>query len=169
MLGIIRRALARRKLSERELFRFHDGQQVRYGDPFRIYRSIINDQRIDIAREQPLIDAGSEPETTKALAVLCDAFGVTQWDGETGLSDWEILALLTQFTDYMEALKKNGNESATLSPTTDSTFSNSPVCPSAATSSYLPSNSMPNESPSAEATETSWPSAPELASPSESH
>lgn len=154
MLSTIRKALARRTIGKRDLFAYSDGQQIKHGDPFRIFRAIVNDPRIDIARDQPLIDVGAEPETSKAIQVLMDAFGVTHWDGETGLTDWEILNLLVQFSEYMEALKKNTNSSATLSPTTDTKSSTGPECPNEATSSYSPSTCSPSESNSDEALAT---------------
>ena len=162
MLGLIRRALARRKLGKRELFVYSDGTQTRRGDPFLIFRSIFNDPRIDLYRDKDLIDLGAEPETTKAVEVLSDAFGVTRWDGQRGLTDWELLALLKEFTAYMEALKKNGNPSSTLSPTMDSKSSTSPACPPAATNYCAQSTPTSDEANCADPFETSTPSEQEL-------
>jgi hypothetical protein len=134
----IRALKLRRQARARMLFRFWDGSRWRYGDPFRIWRRIVNDEKFNVQNHGPLADAGMEPETTYCIEAVCAAFGVEQFSDQTGrgLTDQELLDLLAQLANYLNALKKN-TASGPISPApTDSPSCNSsPTSEQAATSS----------------------------------
>lgn len=92
-------------------FQYFDGQRDRFGDPFAIWRAIASHPTVNFADAASAIDEGREPETTQAIVALCEIFGVTRWDEATGtgLTDWEVANLFGDFSDYLDALKKNTN------------------------------------------------------------
>ena len=71
-----------------------------------------------------LVEHGAEPETTIAAEAICEVFGVTRWDdrAKTGLIDWELIALMDQFHQHLEALKKKPSPGPISPEPTDSTF-----------------------------------------------
>jgi hypothetical protein len=109
------------KRRQRGFFHYFDGTGDRWGDPFFIWRAIASHPKVNFSDITGAMDAGQEPETTDALNALCEVFGVQRWNPETqaGLSDWEIMNLLGDFSDYLDALKKNINSGPTLSPPTE--------------------------------------------------
>lgn len=135
MLRWIRHLLERRRLAQRGLFRYHDGQRTRYGDPFAIFRALHNDPVVNMERAPDSVDAGEEPETSQFMELLAKSFDVSRWDGRSGLSDWELMALFGAFTDYLDELKKNISPGLTSSKPTASESSASPVLPHEATDS----------------------------------
>lgn len=135
MFRWVTRLLERRRLAQRGLFRYHDGARVRYGDPFAIYRTLYNDPVVNLERSMDSVDAGEEPETTQLMELLAKTFDAKRWDGQSGLTDWELLALFGAFTDYLDGLKKNISPGPTWSRPTDSESSVSPAGPEPVTSS----------------------------------
>jgi len=103
----------RRRLRGRGLFRYHDGRRIRYADPALLWRKLLNDPRLDFEVMLPLADQGKEPEATTVGKVLCEIFEVEPWDDtrRTGLTSWEVLDLVRQFDEYLDALKKNTSPS----------------------------------------------------------
>lgn len=98
-----------RKTQRRALFEFHDGTTLRRVDPFQLWRRLFTHPRLNFAEMLPLAEQGQEPETTTTIECLCEIFGVSRWNeaAGTGLTDWEILALVGQFEEFLELLKKS--------------------------------------------------------------
>jgi hypothetical protein len=101
----------RRRLGGRGLFRYWDGSRFRYGDPAVIWRSLLNHPRMNLETMIPLAEQGQEPEATIVTEALCEIFDVQYWDGQAGLTTWEVMDLVPQFEDYLTALKKNTSPS----------------------------------------------------------
>ena len=109
-------------VSEREIFKYHDGVRDRYGDPFVIARKLKTNQHGDLAALEAMAGEMQEPETTQFVQVLREAFGIPPWndlDGE-GLTDWNVMDVFQRFGDYIEGLKKNTSPGPISSPPTDS-------------------------------------------------
>ena len=117
--------------NQRGLFRYHDGERWRYSDPFAVWRSILNHPTFNIETMAHEIDAGAEPETTICIEAMCEVFDLKRWDkySNTGLTDWQVLAILDQFDGYLTSVKKNFNRGQTSSAPTASESSTSPVPP----------------------------------------
>jgi len=114
---------------QRGLFRYHDGERWRYTDPFAAWRLILNHPTFNIETMAHEIDAGAEPETTICIKAMCDVFDLKRWDNSTntGLTDWQVLAILDQFDGYLTSVKKNSSRGRILSEPTESESSTSPV------------------------------------------
>ncbi|WP_321376933.1 hypothetical protein [Trichococcus shcherbakoviae] len=110
----------RRWERDRFLFEYYDGKQVRRGDPFRLQRELQNHPKMNLIDMAPFVDQGREPETSICLEATAEIFGVKRWDGESGLTDWEILGLLGELSGYLNALKKNTSPGPILSQPTAS-------------------------------------------------
>lgn len=139
---------ARRRLAQRGLFRYHDGQRIRWGDPFALWRGLVNHPEMNLETMAPLVDEGQEPETSIVLNATAEVFGVQRWDSQAGagLTDWEILGLLTALQEYLAALKKNTSPGRTSAePTGPPPCSDFPGPPSQATSASSDSGSTPSE------------------------
>jgi len=95
----------------RGLFEFHDGTKIRRADPFVIWRKLFTHPKLNFQEHLALAEQGQEPETTATIECLCEIFGVSRWDeaAQTGLTDWEILALVGQFQECLELLKKSSS------------------------------------------------------------
>src|SRR5262245_33937881 len=91
-------------------FEYFDGQRWRKGDPFRIFRALVNDKDFDAENHKPLALAGREPEAAWFVAAVCRAFDVTQWDEATGqgLTQEELFWLYGEFAEFTSAEKKSG-------------------------------------------------------------
>jgi hypothetical protein len=141
--------LTSRRLGSRRLFRYWDGRRWRYGDPFLLWRAIMNHPTVHFENALPLVDDGVEPETSQVVVALYEIFAVEPWDEHrrTGLTQWEILAVLGAFNLYLELLKKSTSPGPTSSPATASTpVAASAESPAPAPSSSWDSGSMPSES-----------------------
>jgi len=127
----------RRRLGQRGLFRYHDGQRTRWGDPFLLWRALINHEKLDLASMGELADTGQEPATTIVVEACCEVFGVKRWSDATqaGLTDWEVLDLLDQLDKYLQGLKKNSNRTLISSEPTAEPPSTSAASPAETTSS----------------------------------
>lgn len=148
MFGRIKKWLADRRLkNRRSLFRYWNGERDVYGDPFYIWRQILNHPKFNAETMAFLVDEGSEPETTICVEAMCEIFGVQRWDSDTqsGLTDMEIIMLLDSFDAYLSGVKKNSSTGATSSPPTDSESSTSTEAPKEATSSSSGANSTSSE------------------------
>jgi len=154
---------ASRRLRQRGLFRFWDGARWRYADPFKAWREICNHEKLNLEDMAEAIDKGDEPETSIALEVVCQVFGVERWSQQThrGLTDSELLNLLGDFQEFLEALKKNGNPGPISSPPTASESSTGPAVPDAATSFSSAFGYASSEPSSASPTAPSAASVPE--------
>ncbi len=122
--------IRRRRLARRELLRFWDGAAWRYCDPFLVWRALKHHDTVNLDTHWAASEDGDEPETTELITAVATAFGVGRFNGESGLTDWELLDLLSKFVDYIEKIKKKRSPSLTSSEPTDSGYSTSPVPPS---------------------------------------
>jgi hypothetical protein len=73
---------------------------------------------------------GKEPEATQLVEAISETFDVPLFDGEHGLTDWEMFDLYAGLMDYLDQLKKKHNTTPTSLPPTDSESSTSPEPPS---------------------------------------
>jgi hypothetical protein len=130
----------------RLLFRFFDGRQVRRVDPWRTYREIVSDPNFNLETHLPAVERGEEPETTHCMNALCRAFGVQRYDSATGngLSDWEMLNLLDEFTSYLDAIQKKTDGGPISSSPTAGTSSDSPAARNSTTNSSSDSGKTSN-------------------------
>jgi len=122
-------------VSEREIFKYHDGVRDRYGDPLAIARKLKTNQHGDIETLATLCDDFQEPEASQFIEVVRKAFGLPDWNDQdgSGLTDSEVVELFGKFADYIEGLKKNTSPGPISSPPTDSESSTSPEAPSEVT------------------------------------
>lgn len=124
MFGInrlLRFLRTRRLVQSRAILAYWDGQRVRYGDPFAIWRNLTQGEP-NLQLLAPYVDQGQEPETSQYLAKVCAAFGVQRWDDatQTGLPDWQIVGLVGQLANYQELVKKNASPGPTSPESMDS-------------------------------------------------
>lgn len=98
----------RRRLRGRGLFCYHDGQRTRYADPALVWRNLLNHPEMNFETMVALAEEGHEPEATIVNKALCEIFDVRPWDeaSQTGLTCWEVMELVSQFDQYVLALKK---------------------------------------------------------------
>jgi hypothetical protein len=115
-------------VQSRDIFEYHDGEKIRYGDPFAIWRGLTQDPVINLERISPDVDAGKEPETSQFLDLIRRVFGVTKFDEATGtgLTDWQTLALVNHLRSYTKVVKKNSNSGRTSPESTEPKSSNGP-------------------------------------------
>tara|TARA_Y100000310_G_scaffold199050_1_gene199031 strand:- start:3008 stop:3460 length:453 start_codon:yes stop_codon:yes gene_type:complete len=117
----------RRRLNQRELLRFHDGEKIRRVDPFAVWRVIDSHPDWDPEIQGPKVDAWQEPETSVVVGIFSKAFGVKQFDPETntGLSDREIIGIWLLLNEFISAVKKNSSRGQASPQPTDSASSSS--------------------------------------------
>jgi len=132
--------IRRRRLARRELLRYWDGTRTRYGDPFLLWRALTHHDTIQLGTHWDAAENGEEPATTELVTATAEIFGVSRFVQEatgtaSGLTDWELMGLLEQLVDYIDALKKKHNPQPTSSPPTDSESSTSPGPPNEAENS----------------------------------
>ena len=132
-------------LEARDIFEYHDGEKIRYGDPFAIWRGLTQDPEINLERISPDVDAGKEPETSQFLDLIRRVFGVQQFDEATGtgLTDWQTLALVNHLRAYTKVVKKNSNSGQTLPESTEPRSSNGPAPRNETTNASGDSTSTP--------------------------
>ena len=94
-----------RRLRSRGLCPIFDGTQRKWVDPFVVYRGLASGP-VKLPEIAEAVDAGKEPETTLAVQTIAAAFGVQRWNGNAGLTDTEILGLITQLDEYVDGAKK---------------------------------------------------------------
>lgn len=110
MFNSILNRLAKKR---RAIFRFFDGIQVRYIDPFEVIQSFDSDpdfvwsetpNELDLPNKQLALDA-----MRITSAAVCRAFGVADLDeyGD-GLTKTEQLQLLIEFSGWVRVQKKSG-------------------------------------------------------------
>ncbi len=124
MFGWFRAWRRRRQEAKiRAIFEFWDGSNFRKIDPWRAYREIQADAKFNLESHLDFVQLGQEPETGDCLACIMRVFGVSKFDGKTGrgLTDGEMLKLLFDLSEYLDALQKKTLIGPTsLPPTTDS-------------------------------------------------
>ena len=97
----------------RLVFQYWDGTRIRCADPFRLYRDLQSVEGVDIAALAPMVDEGSEPETTQVVNAIAKVFDVPRLNDQGGLTDWEILNLLADLNNYLLSVKKKYNPGPT--------------------------------------------------------
>ena len=118
MWRLLRRWRARRKIEQaRLIFEYFDGQQWRYGDPFALWRALVNHETFNLTNHLPAVDRGEEPESTIAVEAITEVFGLVRWDsrGGRGLTDGQVIDILTELAVYLEELKKKRSPGLTSS------------------------------------------------------
>jgi len=147
----------RRSLNKRLLFHYHDGERERLGDPFLLWRRLMNHDKLDLERMGPAVDDGEEPETTIFVESVAEVFGVKQWDETTqsGMTDWEIVDLVSQMHVFFDGLKKNISPGLTPPEPTASESSTLTEPPTEATKPSSDSGPAPSESSCEKPTESS--------------
>ena len=119
-----------RDARRRGFFVFQDDSgKDRIVDPFRVFRELSSSKTVDIETQLPVaMETGAEPETTDLIEFVCRVFGVKRFDAETatGMSDSEVLALLIEFSSFLESIKKNIDPGSTSSEPMESKSSQSP-------------------------------------------
>ncbi len=130
------------------IFPYWDGQRVRYGDPFKIWLALTQDEKVNLQRLLPEVDEVQPKAIYQALAHVCKVFDVTRWDEATqsGLTDLELLALLNNVLSWTNLVKKNSRPGLTSPPATPvSTSSPSPASPQPTRNSSSDSTSIASD------------------------
>jgi hypothetical protein len=96
--------------------------QNRVGDPFALWRRLMNHETMNLETMGGLLDQGLEPEASQMLDGLADVFGLVRLNTVTGcgLTDWEVKRVFTDFEQYLSSLKKSIEDGSRPSPATDS-------------------------------------------------
>lgn len=142
------RAWRRRRQEQktRAIFEYWDGRNFRKLDPWKAHRDIQADPDFNMEAHIELACMGSEPEVSNCIKCVCKVFGVERYDPKTGrgLTDGELLDLIAELLDYLEALQKKTRPGPTLSPATDlpPSTSQEPQNEITNSSSPLPSTSV---------------------------
>ncbi len=139
--------LRRRSQADRLVYPYYDGKQVRMGDPFQLWRGMVNHSKLNMDTMLEAVDIGQEPETTIAVEAITEVFGLSRLDTYTGigLTDGQVLDVLLDISNYFDELKKKHSRGQTLSSPTVSEFSNSQVPQSEPTSSSSDSTPASSE------------------------
>lgn len=113
----------RGSLSRRNLFRYWDGKTWRADDPLAIQVSLESHPVCRWDVHPQLAEQGDLDAYEICLKAICDVFHVKRFTYETaeGLTQKELMDLLTSFADFMERLKKNTASSQTLPATMGAT------------------------------------------------
>lgn len=106
----------RRSLNKRLLFHYHDGERERLGDPFLLWRQLMNHDKLNLETMTDALDKDEEPETTIFVESVAEVFGIKHWDDttQTGMTDWEVIDLFCQLHEFFDGLKKNTSLGLTL-------------------------------------------------------
>ena len=150
-----------RMVSAGAIFAYWDGQAVRYGDPFRLWRDLTQDEKVNLDRLLPEVDDADGKAIDEIIGHVCNVFGVTKWDEQTqtGLTDLELLNLLGNVLRWTNIVKKNSNHGPTSRPASPAaTSSTSPEPPSETTNASSGSISIEIGKTPAKPTPSSEPS-----------
>ena len=138
-----------RKLTERRrrLFVYWDGRQTVRADPMVIMRRMSDHETFDPDNDYKRLKNPNSAARGRALEHLAqvsrDVFDLPTFDGRNGLTELELLHLLTQFNASMAALKKNMQPSPEFPPSTGPSPMGSDSMPESNTSDSLASGSIP--------------------------
>lgn len=113
-MNFIRRMILNR---HRAIFRYWDGSRMRSIDPMIPYRILDSHETFDWETHPLLIDPDDDspkPDiklSVEAMEITADAvrtaFEIPKYDNGRGLTEGELIDVLTVFTVWMTALKKN--------------------------------------------------------------
>ena len=137
----------RRIEKSRRIFEYWDGAAWRHGDPFRLWRGLMNHPKLNMETMLEAADRGDEPETTVAVEAVCELFGLHQLDPDTGkgLTDDQVIEILYQLASYVNDQKKTLNPGLTSSSPTDQSSPSVMDSPSETTDSSVASTPASNE------------------------
>lgn len=145
----------RRIEKSRKIFEYWDGAAWRHGDPFRLWRGLMNHPKLNMETMLDAVDRGDEPETTITVEAVCDLFGLHQLDTATGkgLTDDQVVDVLFRLATYFETQKKTSNPglissspTGQLSPSvTDSPQETTPSSVDSTPANTEPSSVLPTE------------------------
>lgn len=121
MFGFLQSIKRKWLRGRKQIFQFWDGQSWRYADPMVIVRGLQDHPTFNWERDPVLVSTGDLSALKVCADAVRDVFGVTPFDGSTGkgLTEGECLGLLSEFSAYLGAVKKNGNPSPTPSGPTE--------------------------------------------------
>lgn len=99
----------RRSDRQREIFRYWDGSQYRRCDPVDALIRLQSHPEYNYREHPDRVDQGDQNATEITCRAVRDAFGVQQFDENSGrgLTIRETLELLSVFVLYLESLKKS--------------------------------------------------------------
>ena len=114
--------------SPREIFRYWNGTRKRGVDPLAALRTLLTHPEFNAETDPALAEAGDPEASARALGAIRSAFQVAAWSeddagNQSGMTERETMAILYEFQDYIETLKKNISQPLTSPPATDSTAS----------------------------------------------
>lgn len=119
------------KPTERLIYRYHDGERDRRGDPLELLRRLTGREGLSLEVDAKLA-TGATPEAPKALGRLVDAvrdvFGVKSLD-QGGMTEAECLGLLFHFMQYIAEVQRDFSPLPTSPPPTDSPAANGSTTP----------------------------------------
>lgn len=101
------------KRSYRNIFKYHDGYRVRYGDPMAILNAIDTHPVYNSEKHPKLAQSTDKTVSVKAYEICVDcfrqAFDCPPYDDKTGkgLTMQELTALNELFCQFCDDLKKN--------------------------------------------------------------
>lgn len=101
--------------TQREIFRYWDGLRWRAIDPMVVFRSMSSHPEFNPEVHIPLLASDNlelqQQAAPIAVAATRQIFGIEAFaDGhEGGLTELETLAVLNDFCEFADGLKKNGN------------------------------------------------------------
>lgn len=100
---------------KQEIFRYWDGCRWRGADPLLVFRQMIGHPRFDLEKHSEWLRIEDVKIQMEAVEITVDAmrsiFGLQPWNEETGrgVTDREVLGILSDFIIYTANLKKNGS------------------------------------------------------------
>lgn len=106
MFRFIKRLFRR---SRRDLFRYWDGTTWRQDDPLAIQLRIETHPTCRWDVHPAAAERGDVEAYKITIQAICDVFQVSAYQpgANTGLTQSELMSLLSQYADYIDALKKN--------------------------------------------------------------
>lgn len=116
----------RKRNRQRLLFSYFDGWRTSRVDPLRVHRDL--ELHPEFSWDMGfLIDQGDAEATDVAIRATCEVFAIHRWDPATeqGMIGAEILSVLFDYSEYVEAQKKNSSPGLTSPPPTESESSTS--------------------------------------------
>jgi hypothetical protein len=95
----------------RLLFRYWDGSRYVSADPFVIFRALVNTEKFDPETDIKALQIPDPKIISKKISYIAEGvreiFNLKPFD-QGGLAELECVNLLTQFSEFMNAVKKNG-------------------------------------------------------------
>jgi hypothetical protein len=97
-----------RRRRRREIFRYFDGHRMRAIDPLVAIRELNQHPTFLWSRDVALACEGDAGATRSCVTAVIDVFGAHPLDATgDGLTDEETLAVLSEFMQYLDGLKKS--------------------------------------------------------------